>query len=281
MCCSVSGGRRVQRGTAQRSACRIAGPDRTESALSWSGLVMRRKAKTHAFRVLAALIAVLLPLQGIGGAMAAIQAPAHFHIRVAAAARGPVPSQLHAPPAIEAKQQPSLAPRSSAGSYAGISGHSHHTSPDRGGSALGHVHDLAPHAHPASPKRHDGPAHLHHESLSAGVPPPSAATHAHDANRGNDHAGAVPRRQSSLVGHHAHGFADSGVVYLDGDPDHPDSSSAGKHAAAAADAALTGWWMPMRGAMGTQSLPHAHWRYQSHPGTPALRPPAAPGVLTA
>jgi len=242
-----------------------------ESALSFSGHGLRRSAKAQAFRVLAALIAVLLPMQGITGAMAAIRAPAHYHVRVAAAG-GPAAAHPHAPRAIEADQVPS---------YARSAGHSHEASPDRGGSVSGHAPAPAPHSHHAKPHRDEAPAHLHHASPTAKVPPPAAAAHARDGNEGEHHVEAGARRQSTRIGHHAHALADAGVVYLEGDSDRPDSTSTGKHAAAAADAALTGWWMPLRGSMGAQSLPLAHWRYQSHSGTPALRPPAASGVLSA
>ncbi len=242
------------------------------SALSFSGRGLRRRAKAHAFRMLAALIAVLLPLQGITGAMSAIQAPAHYHVRVAMVAGGPAPAHLHVPPAIEAKQ---------VASYARSAGHSHEASPDRAGSAPAHAHDPAPHSHHANPHPKEAPAHLHQASLTAKVPPPTPAAYVDDARLGEHTHDAGARPQAALVGHHAHAFVDAGVVYLQGDPDRPDSSSTGNHTAAAADAALTGWWMALRGAMGAQSLPHAHCRYQSHPGTPALRPPAVSGVLTA
>lgn len=273
MICFAGSRRRNQRGTAQRNACRIPGlsPDSMESGLSPFCRGLRRRAKAHAFRVLAGLIAVLLPLQGISGAMAAIHAPAHYHVRVVTAAAGPALAHVHAPPAIEAKR---------VASYARGAGHSHEASPDQGGIASSLAPVAGPHSHPASSHADEAPAHLHHASLTAKVPPPTPAAHADDGNGGVRHVDAGTRRQSTLIGHHAHALVDAGVVYVQGDPDRPDSSSTGKHAAAA-DAALTGWWMPMRGAMGAQSLPHAHWRYQSHPGLPALRPPAASGVLTA
>jgi len=239
--------------------------------LSVVGRNLRRSAKAHACRVLAALIAVLLPLQGISGAMAAIQAPAHYHERVASVTEAPAPAQLRAPPAIEAKR---------VASHVRVAEHSHEAPPVHGGTASSHEPRHAPHSHHASPHRDVRPAPPHHPSISSDVPSAPAAGHAGGDNVSDRHVDARAQRQSLLVGHHVHALEDTGVVYLQGDPDRPDSSSTGKHAAAA-DAALTGWWMPMRGSMGAQPLPHARWRYQSHTGMPALRPPAASGVLTA
>ena len=249
-------------------------------ALSMSGRDVRRYVQANAFRLLAALMAVLLPLQGITGAMAAIQAPAHFHVRVASSAAGPSAAQRYVPPASEAKQQPHLAPPISVASSGGHdAGHSLDASPDRSGRAPAHAHVPAPHPHNTLAHRPQVPAPVHAASLP-GVPPPTAATHAHHAMVGEQHIDARAGRQDALIGHHAHAFADAGVVYVEGDLDRPDSSAAGTNTAAA-DAALTGWWMLLRGAMGAQSLPLAHWRYQSHSGTPALRPPAATDALIA
>jgi len=251
--------------------------------LSMSRRHLRRCAHAHAFRLLAALVAVLLPLQGIAGAMAAIQAPAHYHLRAASpTARASVahlPAHVATLPTRLARS--SVAPSESPALLAGDIHQA--SSTDTGRTPVQeqrHAANAHPHAHRAAPPTSKAPAHQHHAALPA-EPSPPAIAFTSDQAQPDHHASDIDAgQQGSVIDHHAHAFADAGVVYLDGSPDRPDGANAGKHISTT-DGALTGWWMPLRSAMGMPSLPAANWRYWSHPATPALRPPAAANALTA
>lgn len=253
----------------------------TELALSLLHRSWSRRARLHASRIISVLVALLLPLQGISGAMAAIQAPAHYHMQSApragtpAALRRVLASMQASMPSTPAVQARSAQRISSAWlSHAAASTHADSVSVEamlRGLHSHAHAH---PHPHHAALPAAQSPAVAqHHGQHRAGRPPPVDTIHGH-APLDHRATGNALGLTGSSIGHHAHAFADAGVVYVDGNQDEPDGGATGKHAPTT-DATLTGWWMPLRRAMGMQSLPAATWRFRSRLPAPALRPPSA------
>lgn len=256
-----------------------------EPALSLLPRSWRKRARLHALRFISLVIAVVLPLQGISGAAAAIQAPAHYHLRVASTL-GVTPLETFTAPVAADLSLPEHASIATAQTPARGTVHPHYATSTHTRIApaiaqrRAHAHPH-PHSHHATPPERQAPAHVHGHEVPT-PPPPAPVAVASERIQVDHHAMDVDAgRPGSLIDHHAHAFADAGVVYLDGSSDRPDGgSAAGKHTATT-DAALTGWWMPLRSAMGMQSLPAANWRYRSHLDAPALRPPAALDAPTA
>ncbi len=253
-----------------------------EPALSFLARRWRTRVRLHALRFVSLVIAVVLPLQGISGAVAAIQAPAHYHLRTPSS-----PAVTHAAMLSHVTAdlpQPAYSSIATVHSPARSARHSHDATSTHAKvvpvilrrSAHGHSH-----SHHATPPVRQAAVHVHGQQVYAELPAAPVAP-ASKQDHADHHAIDIDAgRPGSPIGHHAHAFADAGVVYLDSSPDRPDGgSAAGKHTVTT-DAALTGWWMPLRSAMGMQSLPTANWRYRSHLDAPALRPPAASDAPTA
>ncbi len=260
----------MRKGSARASpAPRGAGPERN----------LRRGVRAFAFRSLAALVAVLMPLHGITGVMAAYQAPAHYHLPATSSDSGAEAVPLQALAAVDDSMLTRIALRRAHAAHAHDATHSHDPLPIQPERAPSHAPASPAHRHGAGTHVHVAPKHSH---LSP--PPRTARQSTAAADQAAPVIKAAPagtKAQRTLGPRHAHAYADAGVVYLEGKPDHSEGRAPGRFAAPAADAALPGWWMTLLGPMGAPSLPQVNCRYRSHLASPALRPPAAAIALTA
>jgi hypothetical protein len=193
-------------------------------------------------RVLAAFVVVAIPLYGMAISISSIVAPAHYHLPLQATARV----------AFDA---------GSPHHHSALAEHEHEHEDDHDDAAAG-VH------YPAPPTNY--PVHSEHHDASERL---TTLEPDHDHGRA---AGAS--HHESRIGHHSHHVDQSGVVYLESDPDRSDLGAAGNHASPGADAALPARALPIPPIAGrAHSVPEGIRLFASRDSEPPLRPPSRHG----
>ena len=112
----------------------------------------------------------------------------------------------------------------------------------------------------------------HHDHPTVDADRRAAPEHAHP----RDYA-ASDSHHDRGIGHHRHGLEQADVVYVGGDPEHPDPVNAGKHVTGGGEAALPSRSMAILPVPVAQLLPCGIGLFVSRESEPPLRPPSARG----